>query len=33
VPPLRTTVGATGLLIKDTLIEIDLIDLIGVKRP
>jgi enamine deaminase RidA (YjgF/YER057c/UK114 family) len=30
VPPLRTTVGATGLLIKDTLIEIDLI---GVKQP
>jgi enamine deaminase RidA (YjgF/YER057c/UK114 family) len=29
VPPPRTTVGTTGLLIKDTLIEIDLI---GVKR-
>jgi hypothetical protein len=25
VPPARTTVGTTGLLVKDTLVEIDLI--------
>jgi enamine deaminase RidA (YjgF/YER057c/UK114 family) len=28
VPPARTTVGTTGLLVKDTLIEIDLIGLV-----
>jgi len=25
VPPSRTTIGTTGLLVKDTLVEIDLI--------
>ena len=27
VPPPRTTIGCTGLLVKDTLVEIDLIGL------
>jgi len=31
VPPPRTTVGTTGLLVKDTLVEIDLIGYVG--RP
>jgi enamine deaminase RidA (YjgF/YER057c/UK114 family) len=30
VPPPRTTLNSSGLLVKDALIEIDLI---GVKRP
>ena len=32
VPPARTTVGTTGLLVKDTLIEIDLIGLVPGRR-
>jgi enamine deaminase RidA (YjgF/YER057c/UK114 family) len=28
-PPPRTTVGTTGLLVKDTLVEIDLIGVAG----
>ena len=34
-PPARTTVGTTGLLVKDTLVEIDLIGLLpgkGIKK-
>ena len=33
VPPARTTVGTTGLLVKDTLVEIDLIGCVTGKEP